>query len=101
MLKHQINITELAEQDLNEIIDYISADSITAALQIADMIEQNIAKLEDFPLIGITPKNRRLARKGYRILIIDNYLVFYVLLNDEVVEIRRIISGKRNYKFLL
>ena len=46
-------------------------------------------------------KDRRLTRQGYRILIVDSYLVFYVFLNNEMVEIRRIISGKRDYKFLL
>ncbi|MFZ5634181.1 MAG: type II toxin-antitoxin system RelE/ParE family toxin [Bacillota bacterium] len=57
-------------------------------------------RLEDFPLMGAVPKNRRLTRQGYRILIVDNFLVFYVLLDNGTVEIRRIISGKRDYKFL-
>lgn len=51
--------------------------------------------------MGVVPQNRRLTKKGYRILIVDNYLVFYVLLDNETVEIRRIISGKRDYDFLL
>jgi len=59
-----------------------------------------VADSEDFPLMGAVPKNRRLTRQGYRILIVDNYLVFYVLLDNETVEIRRIVSGKRDYKFL-
>jgi len=101
MPKHLINITEAAEQDLSEIVDYISNDNPAAALKLAENIEQSILQLEDFPLSGATPKNRRLTRKGYRILIVDSYLVFYVLQDNETVEIRRIISGKRDYKFLL
>ncbi|AGL02437.1 type II toxin-antitoxin system RelE/ParE family toxin [Desulfoscipio gibsoniae] len=101
MPKYPINITEAAVQDLAEIIDYIANDNSAAALKLVDKIEQNILQLEDFPLIGAIPKNRRLTRQGYRILIVDNYLVFYVLLNNETIEIRRIISGKRDYKFLL
>ena len=101
MPKHLINITEAAEQDLAEIVDYISNDNPAAALKLAENIEQSILQLEDFPLSGATPKNRRLTRKGYRILIVDSYLVFYVLQDNETVEIRRIISGKRDYKFLL
>jgi addiction module RelE/StbE family toxin len=101
MPKHLINITEAAEQDLAEIVEYISNDNPAAALKLAENIEQNILQLEDFPLIGVTPKNRRLTRKGYRILVVDSYLVFYVLVDNETVEIRRIISGKRDYKFLL
>lgn len=101
MPKHLINITEAAEQDLAEIVDYISNNSPAAALKLAENIEQSILQLEDFSLSGVTPKNRRLTRKGYRILIFDSYLVFYVLVDNETVEIRRIISGKRDYRFLL
>lgn len=101
MPKHLLSITEAAEQDLAEIVDYIANDNPTAALKLVENIGQNIFQLEDFPLIGATPKNRRLTRQGYRILIVDSYLVFYVLLDNEMVEIRRIISGKRDYKFLL
>lgn len=95
-----VNITAAAEQDLTDIVEYIANDSPHAALKLADDIEESILRLESFPLMGTTPKNRRLARQGYRMLIVDNYLVFYVLLNDEILEVRRIISGKREYKFL-
>jgi toxin ParE1/3/4 len=98
--KFQINITEAAEKDLGDIIDYIFADNPTAALKVATRIEKNILKLEKFPLIGIVPRIRHLALKGYRILIVDDYLVFYVISSKEVIEIRRILSGKRNYQFL-
>ncbi|KJR48809.1 Death on curing protein, Doc toxin [Desulfosporosinus sp. I2] len=101
MPKHLISITEAAAQDLAEIVDYIASDNPDAALKLAENIEQGIIILEDFPLTGTTPKDRRLTRQGYRILIVDSYLVFYVFLNKEMVEIRRIISGKRDYKFLL
>ena len=101
MPKYRISITEAAAQDLAKIVDYIASDNPDAALKLAESIEQGIIMLEDFPLTGTTPKDRRLTRQGYRILIVDSYLVFYVFLNNEIVEIRRIISGKRDYKFLL
>ena len=100
MQKYLISITAAAEQDMAEIIEYIANDSPVAALKLADEFEESILRLGDFPLIGATPKNQRLARQGYRMLIVNSYLVFYVLLDDENVEIRRIISGKREYKFL-
>ena len=100
MQKYPISITNAAEQDLAEIVEYIATNSPAAALKLVDEIEKSILRLEDFPLIGVTPRNRRLARQGYRMLIVDSYLIFYVLLDDETVEIRRIISGKREYKFL-
>ncbi len=101
MPKYPISITEVAEQDLSDIVEYIANDSPMAALKLADEIERSILQLEDFPLIGVIPKNRRLTRQGYRMLIVEGYLVFYVLLDDDTVEIRRILSCKREYKFLL
>lgn len=101
MKKYNINITEAAEQDLAEIIEYIASDNPAAAIKLADKIDESILKLEDFPQIGVIPKNRRLERRGYRMLIIESYLIFYVIMDDKTVEIRRVISGKRDYQFLL
>jgi toxin ParE1/3/4 len=98
--RFQINLTQAAEQDLTEIVDYIADENPSTALKVIVRIEKNILKLEDFPLIGVVPRIRRLARKGYRILIVDDYLVFYVIVNSEMIEIRRILSGKRDYQFL-
>jgi toxin ParE1/3/4 len=100
-VKYQINLTEAAEQDLTEIADYIAGEDPPAALKVIVRIEKNILKLEDFPFIGVVPRIRGLARKGYRILIVDDYLVFYILADDETIEIRRILSGKRDHEFLL
>ncbi|HWR39100.1 MAG TPA: type II toxin-antitoxin system RelE/ParE family toxin [Patescibacteria group bacterium] len=100
MPKHEIHITEAAVQDLTDMIEYISFDNPSAALQLADDIERQVYQLEDFPLLGTIPKNRRLANKGYSMLIANDYLVFYIV-SDAIVEIRRIISGKRHYSQLL
>ncbi|NTW99360.1 MAG: type II toxin-antitoxin system RelE/ParE family toxin [Geobacteraceae bacterium] len=100
MQRHEILITQAAEEDLAAILDYIAADSIPASVSLADEIEQTILKLEDFPQMGVVPKNRRLSHQGYRVLIVDVYLIFYVVLENKTVEIRRILSGKRDYAFL-
>jgi toxin ParE1/3/4 len=99
-VKYQINLTEAAEQDLTEIADYIAGENPSVALKVIVRIEKNIVKLENFPLIGVVPRIRRLARKGYRILIVDDHLIFYIIINNEIIEIRRILSGKRDYQFL-
>jgi len=101
MPKYPINITLAAERDLNDIVGYLAHDNPAATLQLVDQIQESILPLEDFPLRGVIPKNRRLAQRGYRMLIIQNYLVFYVMLDNEILEIRRIISDNRVYQFLL
>jgi plasmid stabilization system protein ParE len=56
--------------------------------------------LADHPKLGVVPKDDRLKRLGYRMLIIESYLVFYVV-KFETVQIRRIIHGDRQYGFLV
>ena len=46
------------------------------------------------------PKDLALAAKGYRYLIVKNYLVFYAVVGD-TVQIRRILYARRDYWALL
>ena len=89
-----------AERDLSEIVEYISRNSSSAASSLLEKIDEDISRLAVFPQIGKTPKDSRMQKLGYKILIIINYLVFYVL-KQNTVEIRRIIHGKRRFEFLL
>ena len=98
--KHKIIYLPIAQQDLIEIFDYIREDNPSAAATFIDKIDKSISKLELFPQLGVVPKDDRLEFLGYRMLVIDNYLVFYVF-NGNIVEIRRIIHGSRRYSFLL
>jgi addiction module RelE/StbE family toxin len=98
--KYEIHYLSVAEQDITEIIEYISADNPDAADRLIDKIDGYVSRLKDLPELGTIPKDDRLRKLGYRTLLIDNYLVFYVI-RDEEIEIRRILYGKRKYEFLL
>lgn len=98
--KYSIEYLPIAEKDLSEIIEYVTLDNPESALSLLNEIDKSILKLEDFPYIGKTPKDSRLQLLNYRILIVSSYLVFYVVM-DDIIEIRRILHGKRNYDFLL
>ncbi len=99
--KYHIEYLPVAQKDLIEIFQYILADSPSAAAELLDQIDKSVSKLEDFPSMGMAAKDPRLMYLGYRILVVDNYLVFYVVLDNEVIEIRSIIHGKKKYDFLL
>ncbi len=100
--KYNINYLPIAGKDLIDIIEYIREDNPNAALNFKKKNEDTISKLENFPHMGATPKDSLLQFKGYCILVIQSYLVFYVVKeNISEVEIRRIIHGKRKYNFLL
>jgi toxin ParE1/3/4 len=98
--KYIMKYLPIATNDLIEILEYIKVDSPKAALDFVNRIDETIVKLKDFPELGVIPKDKRLKKLGYRTLIIGNYIVFYVVL-DDIVEIRRVLHGSRNYKFLL
>lgn len=97
--KFRIDYLPIAEQDLTEIIEYVLLDNPSAAVDLLEEINSAISKLEDFPYLGYVPKDNRLIHLKYRILVLQNYLIFYVV-SDGVVEIRRILHGKRKYDFL-
>ena len=99
-IKYIIEYLPIAEKDLTEIIEYVKLDSPQSALNLLNEIDDTILKLEDFPYIGKMPNDTRLQYLNYRILIVSSYLVLYVVKND-IVEIRRILHGKRKYDFLL
>ncbi len=98
--KFKIEYLPIAQKDLTEILEYINKDNPTAALKVLDAIDCTISKLEDFPFLGHIPKDNRLKALGYRILVVNNYLVFYIV-TGQIVEIRRILHGKRKYDFII
>ena len=81
-------------------IDYLNTLSQEAALKYYDLLTEEILSLREMPERCPRPRDLALAAKGYRYLIVGNYLVFYVVSGD-TVQIRRILYGRRDYKLLL
>lgn len=100
MGKHSILIFPSAKQDLQDIADYVNDLSPDTALKLYDEIVEGISSLSQMPGRCPLMKNPVLRAKGYRVLIVHNYLVFYVMSGNRV-EIRRILYGRRQYEFLL
>ncbi|MBU2643682.1 type II toxin-antitoxin system RelE/ParE family toxin [bacterium] len=97
---YEIRYLKTAEEDLDEIFDYILNDRPTAVVSVLEKFDESISRLVQNPEIGVVPKDERLKSLGYRMLIIDKYLVFYVI-KGKVVQIRRIIHGARQYNHLI
>lgn len=99
MKKYNIIYVPIAAQDLSAAFDYILQDKPAAAQKFLQQIDARIQNLTTHPQIGIRPKDLYLKSKGYRILIVNNYLVFYII-KTKTIEIRRVLHGKRKYQFL-
>lgn len=100
MENYKIKIFPRAKQDMEEVIDYLNTLSPDVALKYYDLLVEEIAGLSQIPERCPRPKDLALAARGYRYLIVKNYLVFYVIAGD-TVQIRRILYARRNYKGLL
>jgi toxin ParE1/3/4 len=97
---YKIRFLRVAEDDFTEIILYIAADRPSAATKIADRIEQKLKLLSDNPHLGSVPTDDSFAQLGYRYLVVDSYLIFYVI-EEEVIYVHRIAHGARDYTQLL
>ncbi len=75
--KYEIVYLPVAERDLSEILEYIRMDNPSAALSLPDTIDEHILRLADFPELGKILQDHCLQKLGYRILVINSYLVFY------------------------
>jgi len=98
--KYNILYLSIAERDLTNIIEYIYKDNPSASVSFLNIIDENISRLSNFPELGKVPNDNRLKNIGYRMLIIKDYIVFYVI-KEKIIEIRRILRGRRKYEFLL
>ena len=95
----EIRYLATAERDLDDIFEYIMKDSPGVAASLLEEIDRSISHLSRNPELGVVPKDDRLKKLGYRVLIIRKYLVFYIVKN-EFIQIRRILHGARQYGFL-
>lgn len=98
--KYAIRLLQAAQEDFKEIITYINLDNPSAAEAVADKIENSLSNLSAYPFIGKIPKEVELTSMGYRFLVVQNYLIFYII-EDCTIWVHRIIHGARDYLNLL
>lgn len=98
--RYKVRIYPTAEQDLADIVGYLNTLSGEAALRYYDLLIDEITGLAVMPERCPRPKDLALAAKGYRYLIVKDYLVFYMVVGD-MVQIHRILYGRRDYKDIL
>lgn len=100
MERYRILISSLAEQDLREIVTYISSqlDAPITALKMMELFKNKISSLSNLPERYPLVADERLARMGYRKLVVKKYLVFFSIIKDEkIIHMERILYAKRNW----
>jgi len=104
MAEYKVYITKPAENDLFDIVRYISLqlNAPVAALNMFRTITDAIKNLSTAALAHPLVRDDRLAAMGYRQLIIKNYIAFYIV--DEkgkCVDVDRILYARRDWQRIL
>ena len=100
MGKYRIKIYSTAKMDLKDIIRYLNTLSPQIAIKYYDLIVEKIGGLAEMPERCSFVRDVVLKAKGYRYLIVENYVVFFVVKAD-TVQLRRILYSSRNYEWLM
>lgn len=104
MNRYKIQFSKDARKDLKDIYVYIkySLQEAIIAKKLIDKIRKEIYKLEDNPTIYAIINDKIIKKREIRKVKVNNYIVFYkVEENKRIVEIVRIMYGRRNWTKIL
>ena len=97
MVEYEVRIYSAAERDLEGIVDYLNTLSPQAAAECYDRLVEKLDSLARMPERCPPVRDLALRAKGYRCLVVEDYLVFFVIRAD-TVQVRRIIHSRRRYE---
>lgn len=97
-MRKKIVLSEAAYYDIDSIFAYISRDNKQAAGKLRLRIYEDIKRLADFPELGpvIPEEDAPGARRGYRRIVVNPYIIFYRVLEDRIV-IAGVLHGRQNW----
>lgn len=99
--KYNVLWTEIAQNDLIEILEYIASDSLDNADKIFLIIKNESAKLENYPERGrLVPELEIHSIYNYRELIISPWRIVYRI-DQKTVFIYAVIDGRRSFEDII
>lgn len=104
MTTYHVFVTEPAARDLQGIADYIANDlrePETARRQLA-RLKDAVLSLEEYPTRCPLVAEQSLAKQGFRQMVVDNYLLFFIVANQKsTVTVIRVLYNRRDWASLL
>jgi plasmid stabilization system protein ParE len=91
-------LSDEAEQDFEDIVTFVAADSIQGARKVVTDIEQAMVRLGEMPRMGHVRAD--LAESDVRFWVVHSYLIVYRA-EMQPIQILRIVSGFRDLVELL
>ena len=99
--KYKVKFAPLADNDMDGIYQYIfdTLGATSAAENLTEEIEKKTKRLEDMPYSCPAVNDEWLKAKGYRKLVVKNYITLYVVSDSEkLVTIMRVVYGASDYE---
>lgn len=92
----------MARLDMEQIFDYVAVDlcNPTAALGLINDFEKAFANVCAFPESCPIINNEYVKDKSLRKLVVNHYIAFYRIRENEI-QVIRVLYGMRNYEMLL
>ena len=98
---NEVIVSQFAEDDLNEIVEYYFLLSQNYVEKIISEFEENIMSLKKHPRsVRVVPELEKQGILQYRELIQSYYRIVYEISDDKVI-IHTIIDGRRNFEDLI
>jgi toxin ParE1/3/4 len=103
MKSYSVLMTHIATDDLKGIAAYIANElrEPATAKKLVSKLREEVMSLAELPTRQALVADETLAIQGIRKLLIDNYVVFYVVTEKETVTIVRILNSRRDWVSLL
>ncbi len=101
---YKYNLSETAETDIDEAIDYIifKLKNPDAVKSLFDEIIRKIQDICNIPGIGHIVKNEFEQRNDVRWLPVHNYIIYYVINDsDQMINIVRFVSARRDKHLII
>ncbi len=103
-MSYNIFLTQTAIQDMQDTLDYIeySLNNPEAAEKMHNLIVAKLKTLQAFPKRNAPVPDEILASCGIRFTNVNNYIIFYVIDEDNTaVTVLRILYNRRNWQHIL
>ena len=99
---YELRFLPLVEEDLTEIVDYLTIHlrNPEAAARLVDDVETAILDRLPYAESFAAYPSRRERQRPYYHIRVRNFLIFYVVIGN-VMEVRRIVYARRNWKQML
>ncbi len=99
-MAYNVAITASAEKDLDAILRYIVEElcNVDAAVSFADEVQEKYDVLSDNPHAYEAMQHELLKQRGYRRVVISNYVMVYFIKEEEsTIYIMRFFYGRQDY----